>query len=113
MPLNCELIGSLLNALLLAVLPYFLGLIGIALAAVGGVILTGLLLMRRQQLFSVVPWRSHWLLGLGMMLLSALLLHPLHNIWLQLGLSTAFGALLMLAMAMWLRPWRPDKPEVQ
>lgn len=106
MPLTCELIGSLLNAVLLAVLPYFFGLVGIALAAVGGVVLTGLLLMRRQQLLDHVPWRSHWLLGLGAMLLAALLLHPLHNVWLQLGLSAAMGAVLMLALAAWLRPWR-------
>ena len=46
-----------------------------------------------------------------MMLLSAGLLHPLQSIWLQLGLSTAFGALLMLALALWLRPWRTDNPE--
>lgn len=106
MPLRCELIGSLLNAVLLAVLPYFFGLVGIALSAVGGVALTGLLLMRRQQLLDQVPWRSHWLLGLGAMLLAALLLHPLHNVWLQLGLSAAMGAVLMLTLAAWLRPWR-------
>lgn len=74
-------------------------------------VLTGLLLMRRQHLLADVPWRSHWLLGLGMMLLSAGLLHPLQSIWLQLGLSTAFGAFLMLALALWLRPWRTDNPE--
>nr|WP_218170426.1 lipid II flippase MurJ [Pseudomonas gingeri] len=107
LPLNCELTGSLLNALLLAVLPYFFGLIGIALAAVCGVILTGLLLMRRQQLLAEVPWRSHWLLGLGVMGLAALLLHPLPGIWLQLGLSTLCSLVLLIALAFWLHPWRP------
>ncbi|MGY2282335.1 lipid II flippase MurJ [Pseudomonas gingeri] len=110
LPLNCELTGSLLNALLLAVLPYFFGLIGIALAAVCGVILTGLLLMRRQQLLAEVPWRSHWLLGLGVMGLAALLLHPLAGIWLQLGLSTLCSLVLLIALAFWLRPWRPLSP---
>ena len=106
MPLICELSGSLLNALLLALLPYFFGLIGIALAALGGVLLTGVLLMRRQQLLNQVPWRSHWALGLTCMLLSAWILHPLHNTWLQLGLSSLSGVLLLLLLAAWLRPWR-------
>jgi len=107
MPLNCELTGSLLNALLLAVLPYVFGLVGIALAAICGVILTGLLLMRRQGLLNEVPWRSHWLLGVGVMLIAALLLHPLPGTWLQLGLSTLYGLALLIALALWLRPWRP------
>lgn len=106
MPLICELSGSLLNALLLASLPYFFGLIGIALAALGGVLLTGVLLMRRQRLLGQVPWRSHWALGLTCMLLSAWILHPLHNTWLQLGLSSLSGVLLLLLLAAWLRPWR-------
>lgn len=108
MPLNCELAGSLLNALLLAALPYFLGLIGIALAAICGVLLTGLLLMRRQQLLGLLPWRSHWLIGLCGMLLAALLLHPLTSIAWQLGLSSACGLLLLLGLAAWLRPWRQN-----
>jgi murein biosynthesis integral membrane protein MurJ len=106
LPLNCELLGSLLNAVLLGLLPYFFGLIGIALAAIGGVILTGLLLLRRQQLLGLMPWRSHWLIGAGGMLLAALLLHPLQSIAWQLGLSTAVGLLLLLVLAAWLRPWR-------
>jgi len=110
MPLACELLGSLLNALLLAVLPYVFGLIGIALAAVCGVILTGLLLMRRQHLLHELPWRSHWLIGLLGMTLAAVLLHPLKSIWLQLALSTACGLILLLALAAWLRPWRQSAP---
>ncbi|NBF03706.1 murein biosynthesis integral membrane protein MurJ [Pseudomonas sp. Fl5BN2] len=108
MPLNCELAGSLLNALLLALLPYVFGLIGIALAAICGVVLTGLLLMRRQQLLGLVPWRSHWLIGIGGMVLAALFLHPLTSIWWQLGLSSACGLLLLLILAAWLRPWRQN-----
>jgi len=109
MPLKCELTGSLLNAILLAVLPYFFGLIGIALAAICGVILTGLLLMRRQQLLDLVPWRLQWALGAIVMLLAALLLHPLGNIWLQLGLSSACGAVLLAGLAVWLKPWRAEQ----
>ncbi len=106
LPLACELSGSLLNALLLAVLPYFLGLIGIALAAICGVMLTGLLLLRRQQLLSQVPWRSHAVLGLAVMLGAALALHPLHGVWLPLGLSSLSSLILLMTLAAWLRPWR-------
>lgn len=106
LPLKCELTGSLLNAILLGVLPFVFGLIGIALAAVCGSILTGLLLMRRQQLLNALPWRQQWLLGAVIMLLAATVLHPLSNIWLQLGLSCAYGALLLVGMALWLKPWR-------
>ncbi|MCD5975055.1 lipid II flippase MurJ [Pseudomonas quasicaspiana] len=106
MPLNCELIGNLCNALLLGVLPFFFGLIGIAIAALIGAIITGLLLMRRQQLLTFVPWQSQWALGAAAMLIAALVLHPISNTWLQLGLSCAYGAVLLIGLALWLRPWR-------
>lgn len=106
MPLNCELLGSLCNALLLAVLPFFLGLIGIAIAALAGAIVTGLLLMRRQELLKVMPWRSQWALGALAMIIAALCLHPIYNIWLQLGLSCAYGLILLIGLALWLKPWR-------
>jgi murein biosynthesis integral membrane protein MurJ len=106
LPLRCELAGSLLNAVLLAVLPFFFGLIGIAMAAVCGAILTGLLLMRRQDLLKRLPWRQQWLLGVAIMLLAAIVLHPLSDTWLQLGLSSAYGAVLLAGLALWLRPWR-------
>lgn len=107
LPLNCELAGSLLNAVLLAVLPFFFGLIGIAMAAVCGAVLTGLLLMRRQQLTDRVPWRQQWAFGAIVMLLAATVLHPLSNVWLQLGLSGAYGAALLVGLGLWLKPWRP------
>lgn len=107
LPLRCELAGSLLNAVLLAVLPVAFGLIGIAMAAVCAAVLTGLLLMRRQQLLNQLQWRAQWLLGVVAMLLAAILLHPLSNIWLQLGLSCAYGAALLIAIALWLKPWHP------
>ena len=106
LPLACELAGSLINAVSLALLPFFFGLIGIAMAALAGAMLTGVLLMRRQGLLDVLPWRQQWLLGAGVMLLAATLLHPLGNVWLQLGLSCAYGAALLAGLALWLRPWR-------
>lgn len=110
LPLNCELIGSLCNAVLLALLPFVLGLTGIALAALGGALVTGVLLMRRQSLLNVLPWRSHWLMAAGLMTVAALVLHPLQNTWLQLGLSCAYGALLLVGLALWLKPWRATSP---
>jgi murein biosynthesis integral membrane protein MurJ len=106
LPLNCELIGSLCNAVLLGILPFLLGLIGVAIAALAGAIITGLLLMRRQGLLVVVPWRVQWTLGAVVMLMAALVLHPIGNMWLQLGLSCAYGAVLLAGLALWLRPWR-------
>ncbi|RMT84050.1 lipid II flippase MurJ [Pseudomonas viridiflava] len=108
LPLNCELIGSLCNAVLLALLPFLFGLTGIAIAALGGALVTGVLLMRRQSLLAVLPWRSHWLIAAGLMTLAALVLHPLHNTWLQLGLSSAYGAVLLAGLALWLKPWRAE-----
>lgn len=106
LPLNCELLGSLCNALLLGVLPFWLGLEGIAVAALAGALLTGLLLMRRQGLTAVVAWRSHWMLACLTMISAALWLHPIQNIWLQLGLATFGGGLLLIGLAIWLKPWR-------
>ncbi|MDH0748691.1 murein biosynthesis integral membrane protein MurJ [Pseudomonas sp. GD03842] len=107
MPLACELTGSLLNALLLGVLPFVFGLTGIAMAAIGGVVLTAWLLMRRQRLLQALPWRRQWSLGVATMALAASLLHPLSNVWLQLGLSGAYGVVLLIVIALWLKPWRP------
>lgn len=106
LPLNCELIGSLCNALLLGTLPFVFGLTGIAIAALGGALVTGVLLMRRQSLLGVLPWRSHWALGSLLMVIAALLLHPLQNTWLQLGLSGLYGVVLLVGLALWLKPWR-------
>ena len=45
--------------------------------------------------------------GLFVMLgLAALVLFGLQDVWLQLGLSTLAGALVLLGMGLWLRPWR-------
>lgn len=106
LPLDCELIGSLCNALLLGLLPFALGLNGIAIAAALAALVTGLLLMRRQALLSLIPWRSHWGLAALLMLLAAVALHPLRNMWLQLGLSSLFAAVLLVGLAVWLKPWR-------
>jgi murein biosynthesis integral membrane protein MurJ len=106
LPLYCELVGSLLNAALLAALPKLFGLPGIALAALCGVLLTSLLLMQRQGLLRQLAWPRQWLVSLLLLGASALLLHPLSNIWLQLGLATLAGAASLGGLALWLKPWR-------
>lgn len=106
LPLKCELAGSLVNALLLALLPLLAGLSGIPLAALAGVITTGLLLMHRQDLLAALPWRQHWGLSLGVMGASAGGLFALENTWQQLLLGVLAGATVLLALAVWLRPWR-------
>ncbi|MBC3304092.1 murein biosynthesis integral membrane protein MurJ [Pseudomonas sp. SWRI18] len=105
-PLRCELLGSLVNVLLLGALPFVFGLAGIPMAALAGVICTALLLMQRQALLGALPWARHWLLGAVLMGASALALFQVEAVWLQLGLSTLAGATVLLGMGLWLKPWR-------
>lgn len=106
LPLNCELLGSLVNAALLVVLPYCIGLPGIALAALGGVVVTNLLLMHRQQLLGQLGWPFQWGLSGVLLGVAALALHPLHNDGWQLGLSSLAGALVLVGLGFWLKPWK-------
>lgn len=106
LPLNCELLGSLVNAALLVVLPYCIGLPGIALAALGGVVVTNLLLMHRQQLLGQLGWPLQWGLSGVLLGVAALALHPLHNDGWQLGLSSLAGALVLVGLGFWLKPWK-------
>ena len=92
--------------LLLGVLPVVFGLAGIPLAALAGVICTALLLMQRQGLLGVLAWARQWLLSAGVMGLAALVLFRVEGVWLQLGLSTLAGAVVLLGMGLWLKPWR-------
>ncbi|CRM14756.1 hypothetical protein [Pseudomonas sp. 31 R 17] len=92
--------------LLLSVLPFAFGLPGIPLAALAGVLCTALLLMQRQALLGALPWARHWLISTVLMGLAALLLFRIEGVWLQLGLSTLAGAVVLLGMGLWLKPWR-------
>ncbi|MBI6658820.1 polysaccharide biosynthesis C-terminal domain-containing protein [Pseudomonas carnis] len=106
LPLNCELLGSLVNAALLVALPYCFGLPGIALAALGGVVVTNVLLMHRQQLLGQLGWPLQWGLSGVLLGVAALALHPLHNDGWQLGLSSLAGALVLVGLGLWLKPWK-------
>ncbi|AZE77829.1 lipid II flippase MurJ [Pseudomonas synxantha] len=109
LPLRCELLGSVINATLLLLLPYFFGLPGIALAALGGVVVTNLLLMQRQQLLGQLGWPLQWGLSAVLLGFAAVILHPLHNDGWQLGLSTLTGALALGGLAGWFKPWKSVK----
>lgn len=105
-PLYCELLGSGVNALLLLALPWWLGLAGIPLAAVAGVLVTALALMRRQALLGQLAWVRYWLCAGLLLGISAGGLFGVADTWLQLGLSTLFAAATLAGMALILRPWR-------
>ncbi|TXH92609.1 MAG: murein biosynthesis integral membrane protein MurJ [Pseudomonas sp.] len=105
-PLYCELLGSGVNALLLLALPWWLGLAGIPLAAVAGVLVTALALMRRQALLGQLAWVRYWLCAGLLLGISAGGLFGVADTWLQLGLTTLFAAATLAGMALILRPWR-------
>jgi len=106
LPLACELSGNAVNALLLLALPWWLGLKGIALAALCGVLLTGLLLMRKQRLLVALDWPRQWTLGGLLPALALAIPAMMVNSWWQLGVATLAAMGLMAALAALLRPWR-------
>ena len=106
MPLHCELSGNACNALLLFVLPFYAGPPGIAFAALGGILFTGFLLMRRQNLLHNLPWGRQWGCSALLLALAGLLLFPLSHPWLQLSLSVTVAVLSFAGFALWLRPWK-------
>ena len=101
-----QLLGSGVNALLLLALPWWLGLAGIPLAAVAGVLVTALALMRRQALLGQLAWVRYWLCAGLLLGISAGGLFGVADTWLQLGLTTLFAAATLAGMALILRPWR-------
>jgi murein biosynthesis integral membrane protein MurJ len=106
MPLICELQGSALNVLALAILPFLFGMNGIPMAITLGMTLTSVQLMRRQGLLGQVPWVRQWLMAFPVLVVGAFVLHPIAELWLQLALSCAGGTLALLLLAAWLKPWR-------
>ena len=109
LPLNCELRGSLLNASLLALLPWFMGLPGVALASAAGMLLTTTLLLRRQQLLAATPWRIQWFVA-GTSMAIALLTLPIgQTVWQQMLSSAGLACVALLLLAAWLRPWKSTR----
>ena len=87
-------------------MPGWFGLTGIALAALAGVVLTSLLLLQRQNLLRSLNWPAQWSACLALLAVAAFTLHPIPQFWLQLTLGTLGGALCLLSLALWLKPWR-------
>lgn len=106
LPLMCELAGTGLHVACLALLPFWLGIQGFALANLGAVLLTCVLLLQRQQLWQQVSWRLQWGAG-GLFLLAALLLvHPMTPGWTQLLAGSGLALTSFAVMLVVLKPWR-------
>lgn len=108
LPLRCELTGGAVNAALLLLLPLGTGLNGIPLAALGGVIITGILLMRRLDLLTPLPWITHWSLSILLMGLATLAPVTQNDFWTQLAMGATASGITFLLLAIWLQPWRKD-----
>ncbi|MHC1480207.1 murein biosynthesis integral membrane protein MurJ [Frateuria aurantia] len=110
-PTRCELAGSLLNAIGLLLLPRWLGVNAIAVAALLGVMLTGSLLARRLQLGRGLQLARQWLVAaavlgvVGWLGYAPGLIGP--TAWIK---AVAAGSLCLAGYALWLRPWRPPAP---
>lgn len=104
-PLKYELIGSVFQALLLMLATYVIGINGFAIAVMGGVILTGLLLTYKigVDVFHMMLKQSFGVIAL--LVLSAWFIYPLFNqgIWLQIGTMLAISLLLFVAMILYVR----------
>ncbi len=111
LPLWCELSGSALQALTLPVLAWQLGVSGIVVSCLLGTLLTGFLLMSRNQL-----WRA---IGLTGQMLGGALTLAVCGLWLApqvstpeprtLGFATAAALLCLLVLAVSLKPWREQR----
>lgn len=106
LPLSCELLGNLVNALALCSLPFLLGLPGIAMATLLGTASTGLSLLLRLQLLARMPWWRVWSLGWILQGLAAHFIYTLPTGWKQVTLSVALSLAVTAATAFIFRPWR-------
>lgn len=108
LPLRCELVGNLINALMLLALPSLLGAAGIAVAALLGLLTTTATLLRRLELFELVAWRDQGLLSFCSFCVALLLgdwWRPLPSVAL-LALGTLAGTILLVGLAWHWKPWR-------
>lgn len=107
-PVVSELRGSLLQAVALAPLAWLAGSLGIVWALLLGTLLTGQLLLRvpaLRQGLGLIPQAmvsAAWLLVTWFVLRPHLADAP---VW-QLGEAVLLGAVCLVFMAAWLRPWR-------
>lgn len=107
LPLRCELVGNLVNALALLTLPSVLGVAGIAVAALFGLLTTTATLLRRLELLEEVAWRDQGLLSFCCFCM-ALLLGDWWRVLsdpVLLGLGTLASAALLAGLAWRWKPW--------
>lgn len=106
LPLRCELTGNAVNALLLLSLPYFLDVVGIALAATCGAIVTALLLLKQQKLLTDLPWKMQMSLSFVALSVAAYTIYPLPAGIAQSVFAVIAGGLSLLVAAVIYKPWK-------
>lgn len=109
-PVLAELRGSLLQALVLPPLAWLTGTMGIVWALLLGTLLTARLLLQVPALRQGLGLLPQALACAAWLALSWLVLRPhlsADPLW-QLAQAAAVGAVCLLAMALWLRPWRHE-----
>lgn len=111
-PLLCELSGNALQAVMLPLLAWWFGTLGMAISILMGTLLTGQMLMHKFNLwgrFRIVAQCAMSAMALaGAGFAAALLLHQ--GTGLQLSVAVAAGVTSLLLLGAWLRPWQRPEP---
>jgi peptidoglycan biosynthesis protein MviN/MurJ (putative lipid II flippase) len=109
-PVSAELRGSLLQTLTLVPLAWLAGSMGIVWALLLGTLLTGRLLLQVPALRQGLGLRQQALMSALWLSLTWLGLRPhlsVDPIW-QLAEAALTATVCLVAMALWLRPWKPS-----
>jgi len=111
LPLGCELSGNALQALSLPVLAWLWGAPGIVVSALLGTLLTGALLLRRNQLWGPLGLTGQMLGGAGMLAVCGLWIAPMLSApsTINLAISALVALLCLLVLAACLTPWREPR----
>ncbi|MGH6647879.1 lipid II flippase MurJ [Aquabacterium sp.] len=109
LPFVCETSGNLAQAVTLPLLAWLYGAQGMAMALLLGVVVNGGLLLHFNRLWTSVRLSTLVLAGALSLGLSAAFLLPL---WpaapvIRLAASAGAGLCCLMALAAWLRPWKP------
>lgn len=108
LPLRCELWGAAVQAVTLPPLAWAWGAPGIVLSLLLSLSLTGWLLVRRNGLQGQLGLLPQGVVSLALLAVAGFgaLPHLSEDVVLRLLQATAAGALCLLLLAAWLRPWR-------
>lgn len=108
-PFACDLAGSVAQAIAMPLLAWAFGLAGLAAATLLGVSITGALLIHHNDLWRQLGLPRLLSVAGAPLLAGALMLHDLPSAPLaRLFTATVAGALCLTAVALVLRPWRPQ-----